>query len=181
MKKPPRYYALWHSKYFLEILKPMRICIFLLLLAMIPETVSAVVSEKQDNSLPQAADEVVIKGTVKEKSGETLPGVSVMVKGTTIGAAADIDGKFELRAPRQGKIILVFSFMGMKTQEIEYKGQQHLTVVMAEDIAQLEEVVVTGYQKIDRRLFTGSADVVKAEDLKTDGANDVSRMLQGKS
>ncbi|MDL2231257.1 SusC/RagA family TonB-linked outer membrane protein [Porphyromonadaceae bacterium OttesenSCG-928-L07] len=164
-----------------------RISVFLVLLAAF--TISAgkpfegakpEVAKSASTSLPQD-DYVVMKGTVKDNTGFPLPGVSVRVKGTTTGAATDIDGNFEFRVPNSKGLVLVFSFIGMKDQEIAYKGQASFNVTLEDETTVLDDVIVTGYQKIDRRLFTGSADVVKAEDLKTDGANDVSRMLQGKS
>lgn len=131
--------------------------------------------------VPQAPEKVTLKGVVKDKQGEALPGVAVMVKGTTVGTATDINGSFNFDAPKSNGMVLVFTFVGMQKLEIPYTGQKSFNVVMEEMATEIEEVVVTGYQKIDRRLFTGAADVVKAEDLKSDGANDVARMLQGKS
>ena len=130
---------------------------------------------------PQVPEEVTLKGVVKDSRGEPLPGVAVMVKGTTWGVATDIDGNFSFDVPKRKGMVLVFTFVGMQKQEIVYNGQKVFQVVLEEQATEIEEVVVTGYQKIDRRLFTGAADVVKAEDLKTGGANDVARMLQGKA
>lgn len=132
-------------------------------------------------NMPQAPEKVTLKGTVKDKKGEPLPGVAVMIKGTTVGTATDIDGNFRFDSPKQKEMVLVFTFVGMQKKEIAYTGQQSINVVMEDMATEIEEVVVTGYQKIDRRLFTGAADIVKAEDLKSGGANDVARMLQGKS
>lgn len=131
--------------------------------------------------VPQAPERVTLKGVVKDKRGEALPGVAVMVKGTTVGTATDINGNFSFDAPKSNGMVLVFTFVGMQKREISYTGQQTFNVVMEEMATEIDEVVVTGYQKIDRRLFTGAADIVKGDDLKSDGANDVARMLQGKS
>ena len=130
---------------------------------------------------PQVPEVVTLKGVVKDEAGVPLPGVAVMIKGTTLGTATDIDGNFTFKAPKTPGMVLSFSFVGMEPQEIVYKGQESFAVTMVEVATQIEEVIVTGYQKIDRRLFTGAADVVKAEDLKSSGANDVARMLQGKA
>lgn len=123
-----------------------------------------------------------ITGTVKDDQGYPLPGVSVVVKGTQLGVSSDMDGKFVLNIDDKPGIVLVFSFVGMKTKEVKLNKQTVLNVVMESDAEQLEEVVVTtGYQKIDRRLFTGSATKVKAEDAKVAGVMDVGQMLEGKA
>ncbi|MDR1274695.1 MAG: SusC/RagA family TonB-linked outer membrane protein [Odoribacteraceae bacterium] len=136
---------------------------------------------KKSSPVPQAQERVTIRGVVKDKSGETLPGAAVKIKGTTTGSATNVDGEFNFTVvPTPGMIIEV-SYMGMETREIAYTGQTSLTVVLQQITQSIDEVVVTGYQKIDRRLFTGSADIVKADDLAVGGSNDVSRMLQGKA
>lgn len=106
-------------------------------------------------------------------------GASVVVKGNTgIGTVTDFDGKFHLNVPSSAKNLVV-SYIGMQTQEVSVKPT--MKVVLSATSQQLDEVVVTGYQKIDRKMFTGSASMVKAEDAKVDGVTDVSRMLQGKA
>ncbi|MCB6972443.1 MULTISPECIES: SusC/RagA family TonB-linked outer membrane protein [Butyricimonas] len=140
-----------------------------------------VVIKKKEVAKQEPPKKVTIMGTVKDEHGEVLPGVAVVVKGTGTGAATDIDGNFKFEADRVSGMILQFSFVGMETQEIPYTGQKSLSIVMKDKSLQVDEVVVTGYQKIDRRLFTGSADIVKAADLAVAGSNDVGRMLQGKS
>ncbi len=122
-----------------------------------------------------------IKGTVKDSQGYPLPGVSIVVKGTQTGISSDMDGKFELSVDDKPGVVLVFSFVGMKTQQVKIAEKAVLNVVMKDDAEQLEEVVVTtGYQQIDRKLFTGSATVLKADDAKVAGVADVGRMLEGK-
>lgn len=140
-----------------------------------------VVIKKKEVAKKESSKKVTITGNVKDESGEPLPGVAVVVKGTGTGAATDVDGNFKFEADGVSGMILQFSFVGMETQEITYSGQKSLKVVMKDKSLQVDEVVVTGYQKIDRRLFTGSADIVKAADLAVAGSNDVGRMLQGKS
>ncbi len=78
--------------------------------------------------------------------------------------------------------ILIFSFIGMKTKEVKLTAKDNYLVKMKSDAEQLEEVIVsTGYQKIDRKLFTGSAAKINAKDAKMDGVVDVGRMLEGKA
>ncbi|MDR2563519.1 MAG: SusC/RagA family TonB-linked outer membrane protein [Prevotellaceae bacterium] len=112
----------------------------------------------------------------EEKNG--LPGVSVTVKGGSVVATTDPDGKYAINAP-QGAI-LIFSFVGMETQEIPVGNKQEINVVMVGSLL-LEEVVVTGMTTTDKRLFTGSADKLTAERVKLDGIHDISRALEGRS
>lgn len=122
-----------------------------------------------------------ITGTVFDEGKKTLPGVSVVQKGmSTNGVSTNIDGKFSIKVPASGKVTLVFSFIGMNNQEIVITNQQNLNVVMTSAAAQIDEVVVTGYQKVNRKLFTGSAALLKSENAKTSGESDASRMLEGK-
>ena len=104
---------------------------------------------------PQVPEEVTLKGVVKDSRGEPLPGVAVMVKGTTWGVATDIDGNFSFDVPKRKGMVLVFTFVGMQKQEIVYNGQKVFQVVLEEQATEIEEVVVTGYQKIDRRSGCG--------------------------
>jgi hypothetical protein len=122
-----------------------------------------------------------ITGTVFDEGKKTLPGVTIIQKGmSTNGTSTNMDGKFSMRIPANGKVTLVFSFIGMNNQEVVVTDQQNLNVVMTSAAAQIDEVVVTGYQKVSRKLFTGSATLLKSEDAKTAGESDVSRMLEGK-
>ena len=94
---------------------------------------------------------VVVKGVVRDMKGNVLPGVSVVLKGTTIGVSTDANGEFSLKIPAQENINLVFSFIGMKNKEVTWNGQALLKVDMEEDVAEMEEVVVTGYQEIKKK------------------------------
>lgn len=120
----------------------------------------------------------VITGIVKDQNGGALPGVTVLVKGTTIGVATGVDGKFTMRAPRD-TVHLLFSFVGMKTKEVEWKGQEMVIVVLEEDSREMDEVVVTGYQKIDKKLAASSTYSVKMADVFVPGQNNIEEMLQG--
>ncbi len=134
---------------------------------------------KAESSGVQQEKTVHLKGQVKDEFGEPIPGATVAVKGTTRGTSTDFDGKFELEV-QTGQTIVV-SFIGMKTIEFEYKGEKQLNITLYDDTEEIEEVIVTGYQTIDRKLFTGSASLVKAEDVVVEGVSDVGRMLQGKA
>ena len=121
---------------------------------------------------------MTIKGKVSDVRGSTMPGVTVLVKGTTIGTSTNADGRFELSLPKQDKVDLVFSFIGMESQELVYTGQEELDVVMKEDFVEIDEVVVTGM--FDRRAesFTGSAVTVTQEQLRAVGNTNVIQSLR---
>lgn len=105
-----------------------------------------------------------ITGVVKDKDGNTLPGVSVIVGGTSFGVATDADGKFKLELPGKDNIVLVFSYVGMKRQEVTWKGQQ-LVVVMQEEGNMLDETVVTGYFERNKNTFTGAAKTITGDEI----------------
>jgi TonB-linked SusC/RagA family outer membrane protein len=127
------------------------------------------------------AQNIQVSGTViSGEDNEPIIGASVTVKGnTSIGAATDLDGKFTLNVPQSSKT-LVISYIGMKTQEVPVK--ERVDIVLRPDEQMLGEVVVinNGYQKIDRRLFTGSASQLDAATANIEGIADVSKSLQGR-
>ena len=108
-----------------------------------------------------------VTGTVTDKQGMPLPGVAVMVKGSRIGAATDLNGKYTIDIPSASKkVVLVFSFVGMKTQEVPTEGRKVVHVTMSEDSKQIDEVVVTGYFERKRDSYTGSATTFKGDELR---------------
>ena len=127
--------------------------------------------------LPQATEARTITGKVKDTQGNTVPGVSVFIKGTTVGVATDADGLFKLTIPEQKDIVLVFSFVGMKTQEVALKNQKEINIVMEEDAKVMDEVVVTGIFERKKEGFTGSATTVTGEEIKKLTSNNVLRAL----
>ncbi|NOU59299.1 SusC/RagA family TonB-linked outer membrane protein [Marinifilum sp. JC070] len=122
--------------------------------------------------------EKTVKGKVADDSGAPLPGVSIVVKGTSIGTATDIDGNYTLTL-EEGQKTLVFSFIGMLTQEVAYKGQEVLNVTLFADTEQMAEVVVTGYQTIAKERATGSFQIVNSEDLDNVASLDITQKLVG--
>lgn len=118
-----------------------------------------------------------VSGTVTDQSGETLVGVSVVVKGDQKGTATDVDGTYSITAA-QGKT-LVFSFVGYKTVEKKVSGSV-VDVVMTEDQELLNEVVVIGYGTMQRKDITGSISTVQAKDLNVGAYTDPGQLLQGK-
>ncbi|MDR1880263.1 MAG: SusC/RagA family TonB-linked outer membrane protein [Tannerellaceae bacterium] len=122
----------------------------------------------------------LIQGTVtSSEDNEPVIGASITVKGNPgLGTVTDIDGHFKLQVP-EGSKFLLFSYIGMKPQEVAIKPV--LTIVMQPDAQQLEEVVVTGMQRIDKRLFTGATSKIDAGKAKIDGLADISRSLEGRA
>lgn len=107
-----------------------------------------------------------IEGKVTDKDKMPLPGVTVLVKGTTGGVVTDTDGKFQLTLPGNKEITLQFSFVGMKTKEVKVTDDKPLQIVLEEDVTEVEEVVVNGIFQRKAGSFTGSALTMKGEDLK---------------
>ena len=125
----------------------------------------------------QQVQERKVTGVVKDERGNVLPGVTIVIKGTTVGAATDIDGKFNFEIPETPNAVLVFSFIGMKTIEVPFKGQP-LNIVLEEDVQEIEEVIVTGIMERKAESFTGSATVVKGDDLKRVGNSNIFQSLK---
>ena len=116
--------------------------------------------------------EVLLKGKVVDEKKEPLPGVTILVKGTSVGAVTDANGQFAMRVPETANLALVFSFIGMEPKEVAYKGQQEFYVVMKTAKEELEEVVVTGYMKLKKESFTGNTTTVNKDQLlKTNNKN----------
>jgi TonB-linked SusC/RagA family outer membrane protein len=111
------------------------------------------------------AQTVVISGTVtSQEDGAAVPGVNVTVKGTTVGAITGTDGRYQLIAPANATT-LVFSFIGMADREESISGRNIINVSMSPDLIAVEEVVVIAYGTTTRTSYTGSADVVKADQI----------------
>jgi len=115
-------------------------------------------------SMDQQAVQKKISGTVTDASGKPMPGVTVSVKGVTIGTFTNENGKYDLMVPENAQT-LVFSFVGMKPQEIQIGAQNVIDVVLKEESVGLEEVVVIGYGTSKARDLTAPISTVKAEDL----------------
>ena len=122
------------------------------------------------------SQDVTITGTVTDANSEPLVGVNVLVKGTTTGAISDIDGNFSVSGKKGST--LVFSYIGMLTQEVVYKGTA-LRVVMKDDSKALEEVVVIGYQTVKKSDLTGAVAVVDTKEMKKSAAGTLVSQMQG--
>jgi TonB-linked SusC/RagA family outer membrane protein len=119
----------------------------------------------------------VIKGQVKDQKGEGLFGVTVRIDGSTNGSVTDLDGNFTVSAKKGDK--LIFTMVSMETQSFTISNNNPINITLAEQAEILDEVVVNGFQKMDRKLFTGASESLKMSDVKAGGMVDVSRMLEG--
>ena len=126
----------------------------------------------------EKAQQITLSGTVRDKDGQTLPGVSVVIKGTSLGGATDIDGKYRFTVPLAKDMILVFSFVGMETKEVVYKGESTLNVTLNSDITEMAEVVVTGIFTRKADSYTGAVTTIKKEELQRVGNQNVLQSLK---
>ncbi|WP_204344082.1 SusC/RagA family TonB-linked outer membrane protein [Psychroserpens algicola] len=121
-----------------------------------------------------------VSGVVTDAEGIPIPGVSVIQKGTSTGASTDFDGKYSFELTL-GEEILVFSYLGFKTQEIQVNGRTTIDVVLEEDVASLDEVVIVGYGTQKKESVVAAITQIKGKDLmeRTLGTSNVEQALQG--
>ena len=124
------------------------------------------------------AQQITVQGVVKDQTGETVIGASVMEKGTTNGTITGIDGDFSSNMSPNGT--LVVSFVGYKTQEVQVKGQKQLQVVLSEDAEMLDEVVVIGYGTMKKSDLTGAVSSIGNKDIKDSPVSNLGQAIQGK-
>ena len=125
------------------------------------------------------AQTLSVSGTVTDATGP-LPGVNVAVKGTNIGAVTDFDGNYSINnVPENGT--LIFSFVGIVTQEVPVNGRTSVNVTLAEDAAALDEVVVIGYGTTTIKDATGAVDVISSEDFNQGVISSPEQLIQGKT
>ena len=120
-----------------------------------------------------------VTGQVDDTSGSPLPGVTVVIKGSTTGVITDANGEYTLKDV-PGDVILVFSFVGMKTQEIPVAGQSIISIVLEEETIGLDEVVAIAYGNTTQRTSTGSLQTVKSAELQEIPVAQFTQKLQGK-
>ena len=125
-----------------------------------------------------AEQKKLLSGTVKDSKGLPLPGVSIVVKGTTIGDVTDSDGKFRISVPLDAKT-LTFSFVGMKTQEIIIGNNPTINVTLDEEAASIDEVVAVGYGTQKKANLTGAVGVASSERLENRTITSIGQGLQG--
>ena len=127
-----------------------------------------------------AAQNRQLSGTVKATNGEALPGVTVLVKGTTTGTSSDNDGRFQLVVPAGGSPVLVFSYVGFLTQEVAVGSGTTYDIKLTNDTKELDDVVVIGYQEVPREALTSSVSSVSAKQIKDIPVNSSAEALTGR-
>ena len=121
-----------------------------------------------------------VSGIVRDENGEALPGVTVLLKGTSTGVTTGPDGRYTLLIPGSHPgTRLIFSFVGMETREVVV-DREVIDVVMKLDVTKMEEVVITGYQVIDKKKLTSAVSTVKVKDVMIPGTMSIDQMLQGR-
>ncbi len=126
------------------------------------------------------AQQVTITGQVTAEGEGTLPGVTVVVQGTTVGTITDISGNYTLEVPGPSAV-LSFTFVGYKASLVTVGSQTQIDVVLEPDVLGIDEVIVTGYSVQRKRDLTGAVGVVEAEELKSQPAGNVTNQLQGRT
>jgi TonB-linked SusC/RagA family outer membrane protein len=121
-----------------------------------------------------------VTGKVTDEEGESLIGVSILVKGTGTGTVTDLDGSFELSVPEEGNV-LIFSYTGFANQRVEINNRSVIDVTLEASAAILEQVIVTAYGVTTKEAFSGSADVIGAKDLATRNVTSVVAAIEGKA
>ncbi len=120
-----------------------------------------------------------LRGRVTDAGGEPLAGVTVVLEGSTYGSATDGAGEYSLVLEEGREVRLVFSFVGMEKVVRTWKGEERMDVAMKEDVRDMDEVIVTGYQTLNRRESASAVTVVKTDDVYVAGAPSIDQMLQG--
>jgi len=122
--------------------------------------------------------DITIKGIVTEENGDTLPGATVKVEGSTIGTVTDINGNYTINVPEGS--ILIFSFIGFETSRVSIDNKTEINVTLKQDMSSLEEVVVVGYGIQKKGEITSSITRVTEKDFNRGNINDPTQLLQGK-
>ena len=135
---------------------------------------SAIVIKKKQSQ------KVTISGWIRDASGEALPGATVTIRGSKHGAIAGLDGHYTFNIPAQEGLILTFSFIGMEKKTLKYTGKKTINVTLTSSSTEIDEVVVTGYQNIQRRDLVGSITTIKAKDIIMPSYTTIDQMLQGR-
>ncbi len=137
-----------------------------------------VAAKKAQNK--QKPKNTLLVGKVIDDNREPLPGVSVRLKGTTKGTTTDANGLFFMNISNADRATLSFSFIGMKNKEVDWRDEETLTVMMEGNTQSVDEIVVNGYQTLDRRDMVGAHSVLKADDILRPAYNSIDQMLQGR-
>ena len=126
------------------------------------------------------AQERNVSGTIIDESGAPLPGVNIVIKGTTTGIVTDISGKFNIKVPGNDAVLAI-SYVGYEGQEIQVGQQTVINVTLKEEVKQLSEIVVIGYGVQKKSDLTGSVASVKASDIAKIPVTGIESALQGRA
>jgi hypothetical protein len=135
------------------------------------------VSAESNSEATGPAQQETVTGTVTDESGQPLPGVSIVVKGTTRGSITDADGRYSIEVA--GEATLMFYFVGMQTQQVAVRDRSSIDITMVSEAVGLEEVVVVGYGTQKKINVTGAVDVVSNETLQNRNHGTMSQLLVG--
>lgn len=146
---------------------------------------TGMIYEKENNliiirKMQESIKMLQVEGKVMTRDGNPLPGVTVHVQGHSWGTATDAEGHFRLSFVEMKGIVFEFSFIGMKSRTVAYTGQKFIDVVLEEKNFNMDEVIVTGYQVVDKKKLTSAVTSVKVEDILIPGVNSIDQMLQGR-
>ncbi|TDE15584.1 TonB-dependent receptor [Dyadobacter psychrotolerans] len=145
-----------------------------------------IVLERQPENQPEIKNAALpavdrkVSGTVKDEKNVLLPGVSVVIKGTSKGTSTDENGKFSLDVPDETTALLTFSFVGYKSQDVQLGAQAIFNITLSPDESALDEVIVIGYGSVRKKDLTGSVVQLKSEQLKEVPTANVLEAVQGK-
>lgn len=137
------------------------------------------IPEYPDNNMEIQQQSRVVKGVVVSKNGETLPGVSILLKGTNIGIVTDANGEFSLNVPSESKT-LQFSFIGMQTREMNIPRNNVMKVVLEDDMVALDEVVAIGYGSVSKKDLTGSVVNISDKTFNKGVVTSAEQLIAGK-
>ena len=130
------------------------------------------------NILPQQTGKIEVTGTITDEQGEPLPGVNIVIKGSTTGVITNADGKYSIYVPNK-QTVLIFTFIGYISQEIQVNNQRTLDIQLKEGTQKIEEVVVTAFATQKRVNVTGAISTVSGKDLVTRPVADITSALIG--
>jgi TonB-dependent starch-binding outer membrane protein SusC len=129
---------------------------------------------------PVFSQQRTITGTVFDEAGQAMPGVNVIVKGTSTGASTDADGRFSIAIPPDSDV-LTFSFIGFRPAELKLEGRSEISIVLVELIEELDELVVIGYGTQRKSDLTGAVSSVSSEELNSTASSNLTNALQGRA
>lgn len=138
-----------------------------------------IIKRGQEDNQPKKR---IVKGKILDEKGESLPGATIVLKGTALGGVANVDGTFTLEIPQMDTTVLLVTFVGYQMQEVALKknDNKELVIRLQPDVTEIEEVVITGYGKVDKRLSASATTSVKIDDILIPNVASVDAMLQGR-